>query len=92
MVKKEDSAMPEPQSLDEFIKQQLQSGRYSSYEDMVKASLHLLQEREEEAGRIAGELRPAYERFKRGDPGLPLDADDVIRRGRERNAANHPVP
>ncbi len=84
--------MSDTQSLDEFIKQQLQSGRYPSYEDMVQAGLQLLQEREEEARRIADELRPAYERFKRGAPGLPLDAEDVIRRGRERNAANHPAP
>jgi putative addiction module CopG family antidote len=76
-------------SLDQFVEQQLKSGTYPSYEAMVKAGLKLLQDRDQEAQRIADELRPAYERFKRGDPGLSLDADETIRRGKERNAAKH---
>jgi len=78
-------------SLDQFVEQQLKSGTYPSYEVMVKAGLKLLQERDREAKRIADELRPAYERFKRGDPSLSLDADETIRRGKERNAAKHRV-
>ena len=59
---------------------------------MVQEGLRLLQaqeERDTEAQRIADELRPAYEGFKRGEPGIPLDAEDIIRRGRERLATKH---
>ena len=76
-------------SLDQFVEQQLKRGTYPSYEAMVKAGLTLLQERDQEAQRIADELRPAYERFTRGDPGLSLDAEETIRRGKERHAAKH---
>ncbi len=81
--------MSETSSLDQFVEQQLQCGKYPSYEAMVEEGLRLLQaqeERDTEAKRIADELNPAYERFKRGEPGLPLDAEDIIRRGRERLA------
>lgn len=74
------------------MEQQLQSGKYPNYEAMVQEGLRLLQaqeERDTEAKRIADELRPAYERFKRGEPGIPLDAEDVIRRGREHLATKH---
>lgn len=81
--------MSDTLSLDQFVEQQLQSGHYSSYEAMVQAGLKLLQQRDQEAKRIANELRPAYERFKRGEPGIQLDAEDIIRRSRERHAAKH---
>ena len=81
--------MPNTQPLDQFVKQQLQSGIYPDYETMVEAGLKVLQEREEASQRIADELRPAYERFKGGEPGISLDAEDIIRRGRERHAAKH---
>lgn len=79
--------MVEDPSLDQFVTQQLQSGKYQSYEEMVQAGLRLLQEREAELDRIAEKLRPAVERFKRGEPGIPFDAEEIIRRGKERLAA-----
>src|SRR2546426_3744018 len=42
---------------------------------------------EVEEDRIAEKLQPAAERFKRGEPGVPFDAEDVIRRGMQRLAA-----
>jgi putative addiction module CopG family antidote len=84
--------MPEDLSLEQFVTQQLQSGKYQSYEEMVEAGLRLLQEREAELDRIAEKLRPAAERFKRGEPGIPFDADEIIRRGTERLAAEQRHP
>ena len=37
--------MPKVPSLEQFVEQQLQSGKYQSYEDMVQEGLRLLQER-----------------------------------------------
>ena len=79
--------MLEDSSLEQFVSQQLQSGKYQSYDEMVEAGLRLLQEQEAELDRIAEKLRPAAERFKRGEPGIPFDAEEIIRRGKERLAA-----
>lgn len=84
--------MPNDPSLEQFVTQQLQSGKYQSYEEMVEAGLRLLQEREAELDRIAEKLRPAAERFKRGELGIPFDADEIIRRGKERLAAEQRHP
>jgi putative addiction module CopG family antidote len=84
--------MSESLPLDEFVAQQLASGRYQSYDELVEEALRLLQEREAEADRIADKLRSAAERFKRGEPGRPFDAEDVIRRGMERLAARDRTP
>jgi len=69
------------------VEQQLASGRYQSYDELVEDALRLLQEREAEEDRIAEKLRPAAERFKRGESGVPFDAEDIIRRGMQRLAA-----
>jgi len=82
-------SMPEALSLKQFVVQQLESGRYQSYEEMVQAGLRLLQEREQEYDHIAEKLRPAAERFKRGEAGLSFDAEDIIRRGMQRLASRH---
>ena len=81
--------MPEASSLERFVEQQLQSGKYQSYADMVQEGLRLLQEREQEFDRIAEKLRPAIERFTRGEPGVPFDADDIIQRGMARLTTNN---
>jgi len=84
--------MLEDLSLEQFVSQQLQSGKYQSYDEMVEAGLRLLQEQEAELDRIAEKLRPAAERFKRGEPGIPFDAEEIIRRGKERLAAEQRHP
>ena len=81
--------MPEAPSLKQFVQQQLQSGKYQSYEDMVQEGLHLLQEREQKFDRIAEKLRPAVERFARGEPGVSFDVDDIVQRGMERLTTNN---
>lgn len=84
--------MPEPVPLDQFVAQQMASGKYQSYDEMVQEGLRLLQEREAEYDRIAEKLRPAAERFKRGEPGVPFDVEDIISRGMERLAARDRTP
>ena len=84
--------MSELVPLDQFVAQQLASGKYPSYDAMVQEGLRLLQEREQELDRIAEKLRPAAERFKRGEPGLPCDAEDIVRRGMERLHARDRTP
>jgi len=81
--------MPEALSLEWFVEQQLQTGKYQSYENMVQEGLRLLQEREQEFDRMAEKRRPAIERFARGEPGVPFDVDDIIRRGMERLTTNN---
>ena len=70
--------MSEIQSLDQFVEQQLRSGKYQSYEAMVQAGLRLLQEREQEWDTVADALRPAAEDFLRGDRGDVLDMDAFL--------------
>lgn len=72
-------------SLEQFVTPQLQSGKSQSYEEMVQAGLRLLQEREVELDRIADKLRPAVEEYLSGHPGVPFDAEDIIKRGKERS-------
>jgi antitoxin ParD1/3/4 len=79
--------MLEDPSLDQFVTQQLQSGKYQSSDEMVQAGLRLLQEREAELDRIADKLRPAVEEFLSGHPGAPFDAEEIIERGKERLAS-----
>jgi putative addiction module CopG family antidote len=81
--------MRENSSLDQFIAQQLASGRYHSREEVIETALRLLQEREAEYDRIAEKLRPAVEDFRRGDPGVEFDVDDIVKRGMERLAAKN---
>jgi putative addiction module CopG family antidote len=88
----EDKNMSEPLPLDQFVERQLASGKYQSYDELVEDALRLLQEREVKYDRMAAKLRPAAERFKQGEPGVPFDAEDIIRRGMERLAARDSMP
>jgi putative addiction module CopG family antidote len=81
--------MSEPLPLNQFVQQQLASGRYQSYDELVEDALRLLQEREAEYDRIAEKLRPAMEEYRSGHPGITVTADDIIKRGRERLTQQH---
>jgi putative addiction module CopG family antidote len=84
--------MSAPVPLDQFVAQQLASGRYQSYDAMVQEGLRLLQEREAAYDRIAEQLRPAVEEFRSGHPGVEFDVEDIVKRGMERLAAHHVRP
>ena len=74
-------------ALDRFVTQQLQSGKYQNYDELVEEAVRLLQEREAEYDRIAEKLRPAMEEFRSGHPGVEFDVEDIVKRGMERLAA-----
>jgi len=80
--------MVETKTLDEFIKQQLKDGHYNSYEEMVETALRLLQEQDEELNELTEEMRPAVQRFLRGEGGVEFDADDIIQRGLQHLKSN----
>ena len=81
--------MSEPLPLDQFVEQQLASGKYHSRDELIETALRLLQEREAEYDRIAEKLRPAVEQFRSGHPGVEFDVDDIVKRGMERLAAKN---
>jgi antitoxin ParD1/3/4 len=58
----------------EFIEAQVESGRYETASDVVRASLRLLEEREAELA----ELRAALEEGERSGYGRPFDFDEFI--------------
>jgi putative addiction module CopG family antidote len=47
--------MSEPLPLDQFVERQLASGKYQSRDELIEEALRLLQEREAEEDRDAGE-------------------------------------
>ena len=76
------------ESLEQFVRQQLQSGKYQNYDEIVQAGLKLLQEHEEELDRVADALRPALQDYLRGDRGEEVDIDALKTAGRERLASS----
>ena len=73
-------------SLEQFVQQQLQRGKYESYDAMVQAGLRLLQAHEEELDRVAEALRPALQDYLHGDRGEEVDIDAIKAAGRQRLA------
>lgn len=76
--------MAETSSLDQFVAQQLASGRYHSREEVIEAALRLLQEHEAALDDIADELRPALHDYLHGDRGVEVDMNDIKVAGRKR--------
>ena len=67
----------------ELLGQQIQEGSVAlSPEESVEA----FRAYQRDLGRIKEDLQPGLERIDRGEPGIPFDAEDVKRRGRERLA------
>ena len=66
-----------------FLGDQIESGSVNlSPEESVEAFRAYQQDLE----RLRNDIRPAIDRFERGEPAIPLDIEDVKRRGRERLA------
>lgn len=70
--------------IDEFVREQLASGRFSNYESLVRYALANLKDRKSELDEIAEELRPGIESMQRGVPGLTVDFDEIKQEGRKR--------
>ncbi|MHC1730070.1 MAG: type II toxin-antitoxin system ParD family antitoxin [Syntrophobacteraceae bacterium] len=61
-----------------FIKQQIESGRYSSASEVVRDALRLLEEREELRNTKIENLRRQLQEGRESGPGIP--ADEVFNR------------
>jgi Arc/MetJ-type ribon-helix-helix transcriptional regulator len=74
--------------IDEFVREQLASGRFSDYEALVRYALANLKDRQSEIDEIAEELLPGIESMQRGEPGLLVDFEKLRHEGRKRLALN----
>ena len=72
--------------IDEFVREQLASGRFSDYEALVRYALANLKDRQSEIDEIAEELRPGIESMQHGEPGLIVDFENIKQEGRKRLA------
>jgi hypothetical protein len=76
-------ASREIEILYESLGRQIQEGSvYLSPEDCVEA----FRSYQRNLDRLKTEIALGIDRIKRGEPGIPFDAEDVKRRGRERLA------
>jgi putative addiction module CopG family antidote len=78
--------MSKPDPIDEFVREQLASGRFSDYDSLVRHALATLRDRQSEIDEIAEELRPGIESIQRGEPGLIVDFENIKQEGRKRLA------
>lgn len=74
-----------PSELDQFIQQELASGRYQTEEEVICQGLRVLQERQRRLKALRGDILPALDQLDRGE-GAPLDAGSIKARGRQRRA------
>ena len=70
--------------IDEFVRKQLATGRFSDYDALVRHALATLRDHQFEIEAIAEELWPAIESMQRGEPGLILDFENIKQKGRKR--------
>ena len=79
-------SMSLPHDLQQFVQQEIASGRYQSEEDVVREGLRLLRERDRRLQALREDIQPALEQLDRGE-GERLDAESIKARGRKRLAA-----
>lgn len=79
--------MSKKEPLEQFASFQLQSGRFASYDALVRHAIEVFQDSELELDQIAERLRAPVESLQRGEPGLELDLEKIKRDGRKRLAA-----
>ena len=79
--------MSKKESVEQFVSLQLQSGRFPSYEALVRHAIEVFQDSDLEFDQVAEQLRAPVESLQRGEPGLELDLDRIKRDGRKRLAA-----
>ena len=60
-------SMSLPQDLQQFVQQEIASGRYRSEEDLVCEGLRLLRERERRLQALREDIKPALEQLDRGE-------------------------
>jgi putative addiction module CopG family antidote len=59
------SHMSDTEPIDEFVRQQLASGRFANYDELVRYALAKLKDHNAELDKIAHELRSAVESIQR---------------------------
>lgn len=70
--------------LESFVQQKIASGSYKSLDEVVNASLRLLQKYDEgKLKRLREDIMAAYEQSQRGES-APLDMEAIISAGLER--------
>ncbi|MFH1269014.1 MAG: type II toxin-antitoxin system ParD family antitoxin [Planctomycetota bacterium] len=70
-------AFPFPPDLQQFVRDQMASGKYASEEELLRDAFLALAEEEEDVAAV----REAVAQWQAGDPGIPLDeAVQTIRR------------
>jgi antitoxin ParD1/3/4 len=75
-----------PPEIEQFVREEVASGKYRSEEEVVCAGLRLLREREARLQALRNDVLPALEQLDRGE-GQPLDAESIKARGRKRREA-----
>jgi antitoxin ParD1/3/4 len=84
-----------PPELAAFVSGQVASGGFASETEVIHAALWLMRDRQRvrelRIAELREELQPAIEELARGE-GVPLDMEDIKRRGRERMARRGQVP
>lgn len=73
---------------EQFIQQQVDSGRYASPEEAVEAAIRLWRDRTEELRR---EIHVGIDELDRGERS-PLDMEEIKREGRQRLASSRTEP
>lgn len=72
--------------LESWVKQKVESGRYHSASEVIREGLRLLDDKEQaQQAKLDALRQDIRDGLDSGEPS-PLDMDDVIRRGQERQA------
>lgn len=77
-----------PDDLQKFVQDEIASGRFQSTDDVICEALRRLREHERRLDELRAELQTGIDQLDRGE-GIPFDAEDIKRRGRERLAKEH---
>jgi putative addiction module CopG family antidote len=77
--------MNDVESIEQFVKFQLSSGRYNSRDELVFEALKLLQEYESELDHVALHLQEPVNQWKTGLPGKQLDLQAIFDRAEKVN-------
>ena len=75
-----------PREFEDFVQQELASGRYGSQTDVICAGLRLLRERDSRLASLRNDVKLGIDQLDRGE-GRPLDAESIKARGRQRHPA-----